>query len=661
MRSVRMQSLRQIACGALVAVTGASAAFAGPPPASAFATLPAVSSVDLSPNGNLIAWVDRSGAREVAIIFDLVAHDTKRQVDIDPTTKLRGLHWADDDTLLVDFSTTGKNVTGVPRFEIYRTLAVDISDGSRQILLMNSGERQSVTESVLLAWRTTKPKTVVMSSRDFSAVAQRRQLDTLIPNRRGDSGWISVLFEVNTASGWAVPIDKGNQFTDEWVVDRDGRSVARSDWNPLIGRYRVLARRNSGWREVYQRNDRSQLTLQGLTTDEQAIVAVGADRAGRSVVWAIPRNGSAMRVLFQDPLYDVESVIRDRFTGAPIGVQLGGPEQGVRWFEPEAQARFDAVAPAFNDRSVQIEGRSEDGKRVIVRVGGPAHPAVYYLVDFTTNKADIVGEEYPALNDLPMGAVRSISYKARDGESISAYLTLPPGAVASNLPLVVMPHGGPEARDDFDFYWWSQFLATRGYAVLQPQFRGSTGFGDAFRLAGRQQWGGRMQDDVTDGVRAMIDQGVADAHRVCIVGGSYGGYAALAGAAFTPDLYKCAVSVNGVADLPQMIGNVKAQNGEESDSVAYWRDNIGSPFDRKVIERSPARAADRIRVPVLLIHGVDDTVVPIGQSETMARALGRLDKPFSFIRLQGEDHWLSRGETRLQVLTEIEGFLREHL
>jgi dipeptidyl aminopeptidase/acylaminoacyl peptidase len=197
--------------------------------------------------------------------------------------------------------------------------------------------------------------------------------------------------------------------------------------------------------------------------------------------------------------------------------------------------------------------------------------------------------------------------------------------------------------------------------VLRPQFRGSTGFGDAFRRAGYRQWGARMQDDVTDGVKAMIADGIADAHRICIVGGSYGGYAALAGAALTPDLYRCAISVNGVADLPAMIGWVKAQNGAESDSLAYWISNIGSPFDRQVIARSPVNGADRIRIPVLLMHGVDDTVVPIGQSESMARALAAAGRPFEFIRLPGEDHWLSRSETRLRVLTEIEAFIKKSM
>lgn len=638
---------------------------AEPPPAADFASMPVVSSVDISPNGNLLAWLDRSTAREVVLVYDLTAKDSKRQVDVDAVTKLRGVRWADDETALVDYSSTGattRSVPNAPRFEIFRTLAVDVNGGNQRILLMTGGQRETVTDSVMVAARTSKPKTVVMWSRDFSAVAERRQMDTLIPNHREDSGWVSVLFEVDTASGHGTPIDKGDQFTGEWLVDRDGNSVARSDWKAKNRRYRILAKRSyGGWRQVFQRTDGVQFALQGLTADQQAIIAVGPNKAGRVVAWSIPRNGAAISVFFEDPANDVESLVRDPYSGAPIGMKLGGLAQSVHWLDADAEQRYDSVASAFKDRNVTILGRSADGTRAIARVDSPSHPAVYYFVDFATNKADTVGEEYPALANVTLGEVRALSYKARDGTMIPAYLTLPPGVEATHLPLVVLAHGGPEARDNNEFDWWSQFLATRGYAVLRPQFRGSTGFGDDFRRAGSRQWGGRMQDDLTDGVLAMVQQGIADEHRVAIVGGSYGGYAALAGAAFTPDVYRCAISVNGVSDLPAMLGSVKGQHGQESDSVAYWLDNIGSPFHKKVIARSPARAADQIHIPILLMHGVDDTVVPIEQSELMARALTDRGKPFEFIRLPGEDHWLSRSETRLRVLTEIETFLREHL
>jgi dipeptidyl aminopeptidase/acylaminoacyl peptidase len=286
---------------------------------------------------------------------------------------------------------------------------------------------------------------------------------------------------------------------------------------------------------------------------------------------------------------------------------------------------------------------------------------VYYFVDFAANKADIVGEAYPALADAKLGEVRAIRYKARDGAMVPAYLTLPPGSSGKGLPLIVLPHGGPEARDDYSFDWWAQFLAVRGYAVLQPQFRGSTGFGKPWRVAGYRQWGRLMQDDVTDGAQAMIEQGIAEAGRICVAGASYGGYAALAGAAFTPDLYRCAVSVNGVSDLPQMLGYEKQHAGEESDTLAYWRDHIGPSLDREVVAKSPLKAVANVKIPVMLMHAVDDTVVPQTQSQSMSRALTTLHKPITYVKLAGEDHWLSQTETRVQVLKEMEKFLDEHL
>jgi dipeptidyl aminopeptidase/acylaminoacyl peptidase len=293
----------------------------------------------------------------------------------------------------------------------------------------------------------------------------------------------------------------------------------------------------------------------------------------------------------------------------------------------------------------------------VVKVSSASGPPVYYLVDFQTHTAEIVGEEYPALATAKLGEVSTISYKARDGQDIPAYLTLPPGAEPHGLPLVVLPHGGPESRDYPTFDWWAQFLASRGYAVLKPQFRGSTGFGEAFRKAGYRQWGGLMQDDVSDGVAAMISRGIADPKRVCIVGASYGGYAALAGAAFTPSLYKCAVSINGVSNLPEMLGYLLRREGP----VSYWREHVGDSFDPALVAKSPGHAAQGITAAILLMHATNDTVVPFRQSEGMARALKFENKPAELIELRAEDHWLSQGETRIRMLRALEKFLAANL
>jgi dipeptidyl aminopeptidase/acylaminoacyl peptidase len=355
----------------------------------------------------------------------------------------------------------------------------------------------------------------------------------------------------------------------------------------------------------------------------------------------------------------VTGVEFDRFTGQPLSAFLSGSEHEVKWLNSDAEARHKVLARAFPGRIVDIRESSRSGDRLLVEASSPSSPPVYYLVDNRTHKADIVAEGYPTLANVKLGEVRAITYTARDGTEIPAYLTLPPGVAPQNLPLVVLPHGGPQARDYLEFDWWAQFLASRGYAVLKPQFRGSSGFGDAFQKAGYHQWGGLMQDDVSDGVAAMISQGLVDPKRVCIVGASYGGYVALAGAAFTPTLYKCAVSINGVSDLPEMLAYSDKRGG--GGIAYYWRDHIGSPYDPAVRAKSPVHAAANVNIPILLMHAADDTVVPFRQSEDMAHALSKAGKSVTLVPLPGEDHLLSRSESRTQMLKVLEQFLAANL
>ena len=381
----------------------------------------------------------------------------------------------------------------------------------------------------------------------------------------------------------------------------------------------------------------------------------------RTTLWSVPLDGSAAKKLIDEPERDAEGVKYDVYNDTVHAVRYSGADRPYRFIDPAAQKRYAALERTFPGRFLDIESRSADNKRIIVEADGASAPTVYYLVDYGAKSADIVGEQYPGLVDKPQGTVRRFEYAARDKYALFGYLTIPPGAEEKNLPLVVLPHGGPESDDTPWFDWWSQFLASRGYAVLRPQFRGSTGLGDAHRLAGRGQWGLRMQDDVTDGVKALIAQGIADPKRVCIVGASYGGYAALAGAAFTPDLYACAVSVAGVSDLSEMLAWNEKMSSEESDSFFYWRDSIGDSLDSRITENSPARSARTIRAPILLLHGTNDSVVPFAQSEMMANALKAAGKPYQLMALEGEDHWLSSSATRIRMLSEIEKFLAANL
>ncbi|MFO1187458.1 MAG: prolyl oligopeptidase family serine peptidase [Alphaproteobacteria bacterium] len=224
-------------------------------------------------------------------------------------------------------------------------------------------------------------------------------------------------------------------------------------------------------------------------------------------------------------------------------------------------------------------------------------------------------------------------------------------------------HGGPSLRDTADFNFWAQFLASRGYLVLQANFRGSTGYGTSWRVAGYKEWGGLMQTDVEDGADALARNGLADKARTCIIGASYGGYAALAGATLTPNRYACAVSVAGPSDLFKLMNWVRETYGDDSNSYYFWNATMGDPDSEKneLIAVSPARHADAVRAPILLMHGSLDTVVPIEQTRDMLNKLKSAGKDVRYVELPGDDHWLSRPTTRTMMLAEIEKFLAEKM
>lgn len=633
------------AASLLAFVLFAAPVVAAPPAASIFGHVPDVSNVVLSPDGNTLAWGDASGAAPTVVIFDLGTRAKVREIAVPTEMQLRDLDWADDETLLMTISKAEYfSYKQGYRYEYFRVIAADKSGGPGRVMLMaDNGAKKLVTSARLLAWRTARPKTIVMSSMDF------------IPST---GEWVESVFDVDTTTGKGTRTARGGIGAVDWIADVQGVVRAYGDFDGR-DKYIVYARSGETWKEIHAFDEDDAPTLIGISADGLAITALGRDASRRQKLLALPLDGSAVKVLHEDATRDVTGVRLNRYTGAPAAVVLGGSDEEVVWLDQAVAARARALAKAFPGRRAEVMGRSQNGERVLTRVSSPAIAPVYYIVDFAKKSADVVGEEYPALTGAALGVMIAVTYPARDGTQIPAYLTMPPGFGDKPLPLVVLPHGGPRSRDSLEFNWLTQFLATRGYAVLQPQFRGSTGFGEAFKEAGVRQWGGLMQDDVTDGVQWMIKQGRVDPARICIVGASYGGYAALAGAAFTPDLYACAVSIAGVSDLPIMLGQTGRTEG--MGSLLYWREDIGEERDPRIIERSPQRAADKIKAPILLIHGVDDSVVYIQQSEIMAAALKKRGKPHVFVKLPGEDHWLSGSEGRTRVLVEVEQFLATHL
>ena len=310
------------------------------------------------------------------------------------------------------------------------------------------------------------------------------------------------------------------------------------------------------------------------------------------------------------------------------------------------------------DSHFEFTGLAEDPNKTIIYSESDNNSGTFGYYDFSKDRYDFIAHNYPEIPSEWISPKTKITYKAKDGLEIPAYLTLPPNKDAKNLPLIVMPHGGPHSRDRLGFDWQVSALASRGYAVLQPNFRGSTGYGAAFLEAGYGQWGAKMQTDLSDGVRHLVSQGIVDAKRVAIYGASYGGYAALAGATLDLGVYRCAISIAGVSDIKDMLEFEKSETGSgKSSTVLAWKRSWGVA-DLKAI--SPINYIDRVSIPILLIHGKSDTVVPVRQSQRMAKALKSAGKIVDYIELEKEDHWQSRPASRLEMITRIMDFLQKH-
>ncbi|MGA0603634.1 alpha/beta hydrolase family protein [Caulobacter sp. KR2-114] len=337
---------------------------------------------------------------------------------------------------------------------------------------------------------------------------------------------------------------------------------------------------------------------------------------------------------------DIEDALFDEHSRY-FAAQVSGDRTEYDFADKSLVGHFKAMNKFFDNQcNVEIVDWNPEKTRFVVRASGPQEAGVYYFYDREARRFDPLSEARPWLRDR-LAPTEMLDIKTRDGVAMRAYLTVPLAVAGTGpRPLVVMPHGGPEVRDKLDYDFTAQAFAARGWMVLQPNFRGSAGYGKAFALAGHRHWGDRMQEDVEDAVAYVLATGRADPKRVAIWGASYGGYAALIGAVRKPGLYRCAVSLAGVSDLPEILAWEKRTDHEDSPVYQTWVDRIGDPVaDRDaLIAASPARNAEAIAAPVLLMHGNKDGIVDPSQSKLMADALKKAGKVCDYVVLDGEGH-----------------------
>lgn len=650
-----MRNLIVALSGALAVVCAAPGALAqapAGPPIEAYASLPALGNVAISPDGTKIAFIGTAanGVRQLAA--RTLSGESLGAVGIGDQ-KVRAVQWADNTHVLI---TTSDYVT--PRGldsngEFYNAQSYN-TETRRFVTLMNETRGGRGTTSTRIGGSSGQFNFI--QGTPFQRMINGR-LTTIVYSPGAD--YRSTPFSIDLDTGVGTPLEDF-----ESVSDANGQPIARDQWDTERGRYWIQAKDTVGWREIWSGDnyliETPSLLGYGRTTDT---VLLAVPEATGEALFEVPLAGGTPRRLgFGD--MNEPSPIYHRLTRELIGFSaLTDNAYDVVFLDPALAARWASVTAAYPGKTVQVVSATPDFDKIIILTQGPGDAGTYALIDMAAGRAIPLGSQYPAVPAAAMGEVRYITYRAADGMEIPAYLTLPPGREARNLPLIMLPHGGPGARDEPGFDHWSQLLASRGYAVLQPQFRGSTGYGTAHLEAGYGQWGRKMQSDLTDGVHYLRDQGIADPERVCIFGWSYGGYAAMAGATLDPETYRCSIAGAGVSDLPRMLAWERDQTGGKDTIVMrFWKRFMGAERinDNSIAQVSPARLADRVQGPVLLIHGRDDSVVPYEQSELFQRALERAGKDVEMVELRGEDHWLSRASGRLRVSQALIDFLQRH-
>lgn len=637
------------------------------PSVASFVAAPSLRSVTLSPNGQFVAYIRDSAEQQTLFIADLANNQTRA---IQVARGLNGINWVrwkTDERVIFGVqqqaeiqarATTGTRVDNVEGFTFTRWRVFAIGrDGTGGVEMFAEQQRRLVRglgSTFLIDRLPNDPNNMLLSAIDNDGVG---------------------IWRVDVNTGRAERILDGSYDTIDYGTDGDGNPVLRVDAPENNSAIRILRRApdDRGW-TLYREVRRAA----GATNSPDFQVLGPAPGAGR--VYALARLDN------QDLL---SLHIFDTTTGQ-LGPALQQGEQAdadVPWINPrtreviahceygarmrctspdaDTERHLQAVRQFFGDDvTVHLSGISADGNTWLLYADGPRDPGGYYVYDRNAANVRSLAEVFP---DAPIAALSPttvVEYASRDGQPLWAYVTAQEGAPGPR-PTVIFPHGGPEARDYHEYDAYVQFLASRGYVVVQPNFRGGDGFGRAFADAGRGQWGLRMQQDVEDATRHVIDAGITDPQRVCIVGASYGGYAALAGATLTPDLYRCAISISGVSDLVEVLRQERRSNGTLSLSYHYWLRSIGDPSANRdaLHATSPALLADRVTAPVLLIHGTEDEVVVARQSELMQRALERAGKPVRFVELEGAGHtWYAwTVEQRTTLFTETESFLAQHI
>ena len=605
----------------------------------ALAEIPFIAEPVLSPSGKRIAARINNKGKESLAVYDLLAGPDQAPRIIPHQGKLSDYGWAGDDRIVVSTSLFTLLIGSFP-LSLTQHSRFELSSG--KALAISAGGGFGVNEIIF-----TDP------NGRFVLLSSQKDL-TESPS----------VYRIDLGTGAATEVQRRKADIGSWFVDsageiRGGISYDGSNW-------RVYARDKASGALRKAASGKIDFAKQtavdsiALHPDADSGVIVTNERTGRFGVYQFDLNAQTIGApIFEHPEVDVTKPQLSQADGSIEAIHYEDDRPRVRWLVPELERLQAQIDRTFAGKVNRILDFSRDRNTVLIWTGGADDPGTYYIFDRKGRRMSPFATPYEKLNGARLAEVEPIRYAARDGLSIPGYLTLPPGRSPEKLPLIVMPHGGPFVRDGYAFEPLVQLLASRGYAVLQPNFRGSTGYGRDFVEKGYGEWGAKMQDDLDDGVAWLAGQGMIDRGRVCLLGSSYGGYAALWGAIRNPDIYRCAISMAGVTDLPGMLKH-DAKFLVAGRYFKSWRKKVEGEQKRDLVGLSPLHQAARLTVPVLIAHGERDTNVPPEQSRKLVAALKARGVAVQSAFYPTAGHGFETSADAADYMNRVETFLEVH-
>lgn len=618
-----------------------------------FGALPQIRMLTISPDGATVAWRRTQADSDTVIIYSIAEQQRLGGVALDAAVNPSRLQWATNDKLVLVVSEHGRIAGFIGKYDVSSAYVFNLATGKLKPLL--------VPGDAVYRGQTGLGNIVGVSG-------DGRYI--YMPAFSGDADIIRdpnySIFRVDLEQPHKQRISfPGKRRSSDYLLDANSEALAHEYFDDSGKRHVIAVREGKQWKEIYSKDSAlPELSLVGQSQDHRSLVVATYDTDTRrhSYYTMSMTDGALTGRLFGREDADVENVFTD-LNRVVYGVRYSGFLPSYEFLDPAITSRMATIAELVAGNSVWLSDWTHDWRSLVVYVEGPAFSGQYFILT-EGEEPKLIANARPGFDDESIHPVVEFSYVAADGMRIPALLTIPKDRIDTleNLPAVMLPHGGPAAYDSIGFDWFAQGLADQGYLVIQPQFRGSTGFGLDHRVAGHGEWGRKMQSDLGDSIAALSKKGYIDPARLCIVGMSYGGYAALAGGAFQPELYRCVVSINGVADLNRMIDHDAYWSPDRRATKAYFAQTLGGELDRKYLDSiSPASHADAFVAPVLLIHGEDDEVVSIDQSKRMESRLKRAGKDVTFIELPDDGHGLQSFPNRVRTMRATVDFVNRHL